>query len=99
MLGSAPFDMNLFIFEFRDACRRGPPVREKELFYLRALLKDRPASSFQDLRTIDGVPFQTYQEAAIAQGLFQDLRESEYALTEAIADFSSPSELSLRRRS
>jgi len=69
------------------------PVREKELFYLRALLKDRPASSFQDLRTIDGVPLQTYQEAAIAQGLFQDLRESEYALTEAIADFSSPSEL------
>ena len=46
------------------------PVREKELFYLRALLQDRPATSFQDLRTVDGLPLQTYQEVAIALGLF-----------------------------
>jgi len=32
------------------------PVREKELFYLRALLRERSATSFQDLRTVDGLP-------------------------------------------
>ena len=69
------------------------PVREKELFYLRALLQHRPAASFQDLRTVDGHPYATYQEAAIALQLFRDNREAEYALNEAIASYSRPSQL------
>ncbi|KAI0074753.1 hypothetical protein K474DRAFT_1676861 [Panus rudis PR-1116 ss-1] len=39
---------------------------EGECFYLRILLQHRPASSFEDLRTIDGVVFPSFQEAAIA---------------------------------
>jgi hypothetical protein len=69
------------------------PVRLKELFYLRALLQIRPASSFQDLRLIHGHLYGTYHEAATALGLFQDIREAEYALTEAITAYSSPSQL------
>lgn len=68
------------------------PVREKELFYLRALLRERPATSFQDLRTVQGVTYRLYQEAAVAMGLFH-VRESEYALTEALADYASPAQL------
>ena len=44
-------------------------VREKELFYFRALLQDWPATSFRDLRTVDGISLQTYQEVDIALGL------------------------------
>jgi len=69
------------------------PVRCKELFYLRALLLARPASSFQDVRTIRGHCYRTHHEAATALGLFQDVREAQYALTDAIAAYNRPSQL------
>jgi hypothetical protein len=69
------------------------PVREKELFYFRALLRERPATSFQDLRTVEGVTYRLYQDAATALGLFQDMHESEYAMTDAIAAYAFPSQL------
>lgn len=43
--------------------QRAYSAGEKELFYFRALLQDWPATSFQDLRTVDGLffePLQTY---------------------------------------
>jgi hypothetical protein len=69
------------------------PLRYKEQFYLRALLQVRPASSFQDLRTVHGHCYETYHEAATALGLFQDVSEAEYAISEAIAAYSRPSQL------
>jgi hypothetical protein len=69
------------------------PVRSKELFYLRALLQVRPASSFQDLRTVHDHCYQTYQEAATALGLFQDVREAVYAMNDAISAYCRPSQL------
>ncbi|KAF7174438.1 hypothetical protein CNMCM6106_008742 [Aspergillus hiratsukae] len=69
------------------------PLRYKEQFYLRALLQVRPASSFQDLRTVHGHCYETYHEAASALGLFQDASEAEYAISEAIAAYSRPSQL------
>ena len=69
------------------------PMRSKELFYLRALLHVRSAFSFQDLRTVRGHCYRTYQEAATALGLFQDVHEAAYALNEAIRAYSRPSQL------
>lgn len=69
------------------------PVRSKELFYLRALLHARSTFSFQDLRTVRGHCYSTYQEAATALGLFQDVHEAVYAINEAIRAYSRPSQL------
>jgi hypothetical protein len=60
----------------------------KELFYLRALLQICPARNFQDLCTINGQGYHTYCEAATALGLFRDLREAEYVLSEVITAYS-----------
>lgn len=64
-----------------------------EVFYIRALLQARAATSFEDLRMVDGVLYSTYSEAARALGLFESQEEGEYALSEAIADFKSPAQL------
>jgi hypothetical protein len=69
------------------------PLRLKETFYLRALLQVRPASSFEDARTVRGQCYPTYQDAATALGLFQDDHEAIYAMKEAVAAYSRPSQL------
>jgi hypothetical protein len=69
------------------------PLRLKETFYLRALLQVRPASNFEDARTIRGHCYPTYQGAATVLGLFQDDHEAVYAMNEAIAAYSRPSQL------
>ncbi|KAJ6003691.1 hypothetical protein N7522_006383 [Penicillium canescens] len=69
------------------------PLRLKETFYLRALLQVRPANSFEDVRTIRGHCYPTYQEAATELGLFQDNHEAVYAMNEAITAYSRPSQL------
>lgn len=42
---------------------------QRELLSLRTLLLHRPAQSFEDLRTIEGVIYATFQEAALAMGI------------------------------
>ncbi|KAJ6019739.1 hypothetical protein N7499_003178 [Penicillium canescens] len=69
------------------------PLRLKETFYLRALLQVRPANSFEDVRTMRGHCYPTYQEAATELGLFQDNHEAVYAMNEAITAYSRPSQL------
>lgn len=64
-----------------------------EVFYIRALLNYKPALSFEDLRTVNGEEFPTFQDAATALGLFADRREAEYALAEAIAALRTPRQL------
>jgi hypothetical protein len=53
----------------------------------------RPAFSFQDVRTIRGQYYPTYQEAATALGLFQDDHDAVYAIKEAIAAYCRPLQL------
>jgi len=55
-----------------------------ELFYARMLLLHRAAQSFHDLRTIDGIEFPTFHEAACQLGLFDDQHKGQQALQEAV---------------
>ena len=55
-----------------------------EKFYLRMLLKKkRGATSYQDLRTVDGVVCGTYKQACIAMNLLRDDRQWKDCLSEA----------------
>lgn len=64
-----------------------------ELFYLRTILQHRPATSFQDARTVQGQVHLTFQEAAQAMGLFADQNEAELAIEEAIMMLKTPRQL------
>jgi hypothetical protein len=64
-----------------------------ELFYLRALLMSQAATSFENLRTVDGHLYPTFSEAARALGLFKNQNEAIVAMEDAIADFKSPAQL------
>jgi hypothetical protein len=66
---------------------------EGERFYIRSLLQRRPARSFEDLRTVDGTIYPTFQRAAIALGLFVSHQEAEFAMTEAVANSYTPHQL------
>jgi hypothetical protein len=69
------------------------PTARGEVFYLRALLQKRPASSFLHLRTVDGIEHATFQEAATALGVFANQTEDEYALWESTRLLKTPAQL------
>jgi hypothetical protein len=71
-----------------------PPSRG-EVFYLRTLLQHRACSSHEDVRTVDDVQYETYQEAATELGLFANEKEAEYALLEGIHNLKTPRQLRL----
>jgi hypothetical protein len=58
-----------------------------------ALLQHLPAYSFEELKTVCGQIYSTYQEAAVALGLFKDVTEAVSVMKEAIASYSWPSQL------
>ena len=64
-----------------------------DLFYLHAILQSQPALSFLDACTINGVIYETFQEAAIALGLFADQNEAQYTIQEAINTLATPRQL------
>ena len=66
-----------------------------DLFYLRALLQTRPARSFEELCTVDGVPYPSFQDACIALNLFSDETEAEYCFTEAVEVLRTPHQMRL----
>ncbi|GJE90163.1 ATP-dependent DNA helicase PIF1 [Phanerochaete sordida] len=66
---------------------------EGERYYLRALLQHRPARSFQDMLTVDGLQHDSYQLASAALGLFADQNEGDLAMLEAIASLYTPHQL------
>lgn len=66
-----------------------------DVFYLRVLLQTRPARSFEQLRTVDGILYSNFQEACIALNLFSDETEAEYCFTEAIESLHTPYQLRL----
>lgn len=71
------------------------PPSQGETFYLRCLLQHRSASSFLDLRTVNGVVCDSFQEAATTLGLFANEREAEYTMTEAVDGLKTPRQLRL----
>jgi hypothetical protein len=58
-------------------------------FYLRAILLHRSAHNWIDLRTVDGVTYASYQEAARALGLF-DNRDKGIMAFEELLEFGAP---------
>ena len=64
--------------------------KQGEKFYLRMMLSHvKGASSFEDLRTVNGTVYETYKEAARAMGLLESDDEWDRCLTEA-ANFQKP---------
>ena len=61
-----------------------------ELFYLHCLLAHKPAESFTDLRTVDGVTLDTFHEAAMRIGLFTNQNEGQYVLIDTTLSFCTP---------
>lgn len=59
-----------------------------ELFYERLLLLHKAARSIQDLQTIDGVTYETCQQAAKALGLIDDGNETYNTLADAMGGTS-----------
>lgn len=64
-----------------------------EVFYVRALLACRAVRSFEDLRTIEGTAYDSFQEAATVFGIFRDINEGTYALEEAVLSLQTPAQL------
>ncbi|KAK4700477.1 ATP-dependent DNA helicase PIF1, partial [Phenoliferia sp. Uapishka_3] len=64
-----------------------------DVFYLRVLLHNRPARSYEELRTVEGVVYLSFQGAALALGLFSNSAEGVYTMQEAVASFKSPGQL------
>ena len=57
-----------------------------ELFYMRLLLKERPARNFEDLRMMDGGGYYaTFEECAKQRGLVVDDNEAELCMQEVVA--------------
>ncbi|KAJ7309449.1 hypothetical protein DFH08DRAFT_719252, partial [Mycena albidolilacea] len=67
--------------------------RHGDVFYLRALLLHRSARDWIDLRTIDGTPYGTYQEAARALGLFDNRDVGIVAFEELLDSGAAPAQL------
>ena len=63
-----------------------------DVWYLRLLLYYIPASSWEDIRTVDNVLHPTHEAAAQARGLVADLQEFDLTLREA-KTFATPREL------
>jgi hypothetical protein len=61
-----------------------------DVFYLRVLLQNRSARSFDELRTVNGTIYATFQDACIALNLFSDETEAEYCFAEAVETMQTP---------
>ena len=58
-----------------------------ELYYLRVLLIHvKGATSYEDLRTVNGVTYNTYQEACLHRGYLLDDNEAVNCMNEAVND-------------
>lgn len=85
---AAPFYIDSSIPRNKVAQRRGlhvarmypVPVTQGELYYLRLLLANLPATSYAELRTHNDVTYATYREAAEARGLLTVEKEFVEAL-------------------
>ncbi len=62
--------------------RMSTPLRGED-FFLRVLLRHRAATSFEDLRTVDGEAHDTFEAACRAQGYIEGDDGSTHAMHEA----------------
>ena len=60
------------------------PPQTGELFYLRAVLQHHTGRSWADLKTLQGVTYDTFQAMAIALGLFPKDGKAQFAMREAV---------------
>ncbi|GBN36887.1 hypothetical protein AVEN_32254-1 [Araneus ventricosus] len=66
--------------------------RNTDCYYLRLLLhKIKGPTSFKDLRTVNGIEYETYREACLALGFLENDKQWNEALKEAVSD--SPSKI------
>ena len=63
-----------------------------EIWYARQLLLKFPASSFENLKTVDGTQHPTFQQAGIARGILTCEKECVTCFEEAMFD-STPCQL------
>jgi hypothetical protein len=68
------------------------PLIAGDVSFLRLLLYNRPAMSFQDILTDDGFLHRTFQMSAVAHGYVNDKTEGLLAF-QGIAHLSTPAEL------
>lgn len=60
-------------------------IKDRERFFLRMiLLNRRGVTGFNDLLKIDGIQYQTFEEAAVAMNLMSDDEESKKCMEEAV---------------
>lgn len=65
--------------------------RHRELYFIRMLLLHvRAPRCFEDLRTVNGVVYVTFQEACVAAGLLRDDNEHRNAMQEAAINCFGP---------
>ena len=69
------------------------PPQTGELFFLRAVLQHKSARSWNDLYTLNGMLYPSFQAVAIALGLFPRDGEAHYAMAEAVELSYSPPQL------
>lgn len=62
----------------------GVPPDAGEIWYLRLLLREYPASSYQDLLTYENVVYSSFQQAAYEKGLLSDDNEAMNTFQEAL---------------
>ena len=67
-------------------------VSAGEIWFLRLLLLNCPAFSYEGLRYVDDIEHQSFQAAAVARGLVKDLQQAYMCYDEARA-FRTPFEL------
>jgi hypothetical protein len=68
------------------------PLTKGEIWYIRLILYSQPVVSYKDAKTVDGITFQTFQEAALARKLVEDEKEVNLAFQWATLS-STPPEL------
>ncbi len=65
-----------------------PTGTNRELFHIRLLLAEKPAKSFDDLRTVDGHLCETFHEACVKLGLLDDDQEMHEVMTEVSTEYA-----------
>ena len=68
------------------------PLTIGEKWYLRLILNTQPVLNFKDARTVEGITFQAFQEAALTRKLVENENEATIAFRWAIK-YSTPLEL------
>jgi hypothetical protein len=60
------------------------PISVGETYFLRLCLRSHAAMSFEDVRTVGGVVYPTFRDAASAHGLFNEEEESDHLWEHAV---------------